>query len=60
MAAQVEKMVKSNLMPVLVCAPQLRRHLRVLTERVLPQWSIVSMAEIPPHLALRAFGMVTL
>lgn len=47
-------------MPVLVCAPQLRRHLRVLTERVLPQLSIVSMAEIPPHLALRAFGMVTL
>jgi flagellar biosynthesis protein FlhA len=60
MAAQVEKMVKSNQMPVLVCAPQLRRHLRVLTERVLPQLSIVSMAEIPPHLALRAFGMVTL
>ncbi|MDB5760090.1 MAG: hypothetical protein JWM30_3379, partial [Burkholderia sp.] len=22
--------------------------------------SIVSMAEVPPHLALRAFGMVTL
>ena len=60
MAAQVEKMVRSNLMPVLVCAPQLRRHLRILTERVLPQLSIVSMAEVPPHLALRAFGMVTL
>lgn len=60
MAAQVEKMVRSNLMPVLVCAPQLRRHLRIMTERVLPQLSIVSMAEVPPHLALRAFGMVTL
>ena len=60
MAAQVEKMVKSNLMPVLVCAPQLRRHLRILTERVLPQLSIVSMAEVPSHLALRAFGRVTL
>jgi flagellar biosynthesis protein FlhA len=60
MAAQVEKMVRGNLMPVLVCAPQLRRHLRILTERVLPQLSIVSMAEVPPHLALRAFGMVTL
>lgn len=60
LAAQVEKMVKSNLMPVLVCAPQLRRHLRILTERVLPQLSIVSMAEVPPYLALRAFGTVTL
>ena len=45
MAAQVEKTVKNNLMPVLVCAPQLRRHLRILTERVLPQLSIVSMAD---------------
>ena len=60
MAGQVEKMVKSNLMPVLVCAPELRRHLRILTERVLPQLSIVSMAEVPPHVALRAFAMVTL
>lgn len=62
MAAQVEKMVKSNLMPVLIWGPQLRRHLRLLTEteRVLPQLSIVSMAEVPPHLALRAFDMVTL
>ena len=60
MAGQVEKMVKSNLMPVLVCAPELRRHLRILTERVLPQLSIVSMAEVPTHVALRAFAMVTL
>jgi flagellar biosynthesis protein FlhA len=60
MGAQDEKMVKSNLMPVLVCAPQLRRHLRILTVRVLPQLSILSMAEIPPHLALRAFNMVSL
>lgn len=59
-AAQVEKMVKSNLMPVLICGPQLWRHLRILTERVLPQLSIVSMADVPPHLALWAFGMVTL
>ena len=60
LAAQVEKMVKSNHMPVLVCAPELRRHLRILTERVLPQLSIVSMAEVPAHVSLRAFGMVTL
>jgi flagellar biosynthesis protein FlhA len=60
LAGQVERMVKSNLLPVLLCAPELRRHLRMLTERMLPQLAIVSMAEVPPHIALRAFGMVTL
>ncbi|MBK4735685.1 flagellar biosynthesis protein FlhA [Noviherbaspirillum sp. DKR-6] len=60
LAGQVERMVKSNLLPVLLCAPELRRHLRAMTERVLPQLSIVSMSEVPPHIALRAFGMVTL
>ncbi|WP_151448602.1 flagellar biosynthesis protein FlhA [Lacisediminimonas profundi] len=60
MAAQVEKMVRNNMMPVLLCAPELRRHLRSLTERVLPQLSVVAMTEVPPHVALRSFGTVTL
>jgi len=59
-AGQVERMVKSNLLPVLICAPELRRHLRNLTERVIPQLSVVAMSEVPSHVALRSFGMVTL
>jgi flagellar biosynthesis protein FlhA len=60
LSGQVERMVKSNLMPVLICAPELRRHLRSLTERVIPQLSVVAMTEVPSHVALRSFGMVTL
>lgn len=60
LAGQVERMVKSNLLPVLICAPELRRHLRSLTERVMPQLSVVAMTEVPSHVALRSFGMVTL
>ena len=60
LAGQVERMAKSNLLPVLICAPELRRHLRSLTERVMPQLSVVAMTEVPPHVALRSFGMVTL
>lgn len=59
-ASQVEKMMKSNLMPVLLCAPELRRHLRRLTERVMPHLSIVSMSEVPSSLSLRAYGVVSL
>jgi flagellar biosynthesis protein FlhA len=37
-----EQMVRSNLLPVLLCAPDLRRHLRNLTERALPHMRVMS------------------
>jgi flagellar biosynthesis protein FlhA len=58
--AQVERMIKSNAMPVLLCAPELRRHLRKLTERVLPHLSVVAMTEVPNHVNLKSFGVVTI
>jgi flagellar biosynthesis protein FlhA len=58
-AAQVERMMKSNLIPVLLCAPELRRHLRRLTERVMPHLAIVSMAEVPNSVNLKAYGVVS-
>lgn len=59
-AAQVEKMMKANLAPVLLCAPELRRHLRKFTERVAPHLSVVSMSEVPNTLSVKSFGMVAL
>jgi len=58
LAAQVEQMMKSNTIPVLLCAPELRRHLRSITERILPHLSIVAMSEVPPTVSLRSFGVV--
>lgn len=60
LAGQVEKMMKSNVMPVLLCSPELRRHLRKVTERVMPHLSVVSMAEVPTNIHLKAFGAVRL
>ena len=59
-ASQVEKMMKGNVMPVLLCAPELRRHLRRLTERVMPHLAIVSMAEVPTSINLKAYDVVSL
>jgi flagellar biosynthesis protein FlhA len=56
---QAEKMMKNNLLPVLLCAPELRRHLRSLSERGLPHLRIVSLAEIPQAIELKSFGTVT-
>ncbi|HEX8956839.1 MAG TPA: flagellar biosynthesis protein FlhA, partial [Burkholderiaceae bacterium] len=55
-----EKMMKSNALPVLICAPDLRRHIRALSERMAPHLRVLSLAEIPNTLELRAFGAVTL
>ncbi|MES2538671.1 MAG: flagellar biosynthesis protein FlhA [Pseudomonadota bacterium] len=60
LAGQVEKMMKSNVMPVLLCSPELRRHLRKVTERVMPHLAILSMAEVPTNINLKAFGSVSL
>ena len=63
LAAQSERMMKGNMLavlPVLLCSPDLRRHLRSLSERVVPHMRILSMAEIPISVSLKAFGTVGL
>ena len=59
LAQQVEKMMGANHNPVLLCAPELRRHIRGFTERVVPHLSVLSMAEVPNDISLKSFGMVT-
>ncbi|MGM9514308.1 flagellar biosynthesis protein FlhA [Roseateles sp. DB2] len=55
-----EQMVRSNVLPVLLCAPDLRRHIRQLTERALPHMRILSVAEVPSLIPMKAFGSLSL
>ena len=57
---QAERMMKSNLLPVLLCAPELRRHVRALSERVMPHLRVLSMTEVPNSIELKSFGVVQL
>lgn len=57
---QAERMMKGNLLPVLLCSPELRRHIRTLSERVMPHLRVLSMAEIPRSIELKSWGVVTL
>jgi len=59
LAAQSDRMMKSNLLPVLLCSPELRRHLRALSERAVPHMRIVAMTEVPNTVNLKAFGSVS-
>ena len=58
LVAQCERMMKSNLLPVLLCSPDLRRHMRTLSERVLPHLRVLAMTEIPQTVELKSFGVV--
>ena len=60
LAAQAERMMKNNMLPVLLCTPDLRRHLRLLSERVIPHMRIVSMAEIPNSVSLKSYVSVSI
>ncbi|MGE4240208.1 flagellar biosynthesis protein FlhA [Ramlibacter sp.] len=60
LAQQAERMMKSNLLPVLLCSPELRRHVRALSERVVPHLRVLSMAEVPHSVELKSWGTVAL
>jgi flagellar biosynthesis protein FlhA len=53
-------MSKAGVAPVLLCAPELRRHLRSLSERMVPHLRVLSLAEVPATFELRAFATLTL
>lgn len=53
-----EAMMRKNLMPVLLCGPELRRHLKTFTRRTIPRLAVVSINEVPPAVDLKSFGVV--
>lgn len=59
LAQQAERMMKSNLTPVVLCPVELRRHVRTLCERSIPHLRVLSVAEIPIQFELKAFASVT-
>lgn len=60
MTSEAERMMESDESPVLLCAPELRRHVKRFTERVIPHLSVLSMSEVPPTFDVKSFGMVAL
>jgi flagellar biosynthesis protein FlhA len=54
----VEKMMSSGLTPVLLCGPEIRRHLRTFTRRSLPRLAVLSVAEVPSSVELRSFAVL--
>jgi len=58
LAAAAERMLKSNLVPVVLCTAEGRRPLRLLCERAIPHLRVISVAEVPAGFELRAFSSI--
>lgn len=42
----------------LLCAPEIRRHVRVLTERLMPHLRVLAITEVPNNVNLKSFGSI--
>ena len=55
-----EAMIRQSLAPVLLCSPEIRRHLKTFTRRSIPKLAILSVNEVPYTVDLKSFSVVTL
>jgi len=54
----VERVGEKNLIPVVLCSPTIRRHLRKLIERSLKYIPVISQAEIPGDIQVELYEVV--
>lgn len=60
LSQHAERMIKNNLVPVVLCPVELRRHIRALAERAIPHLRVISVAEVPVQFDLKAFSSIGL
>ncbi len=58
LSKEMERASSTGHQPVLVCAPNLRRYIKLFTERVLPNLVVLSYNEISTDINLKTVGMV--
>ncbi len=56
----VERAGQKNILPVILCGPTIRRHLRKLIERSLKYIPVISQAEVPPDVEVELIEVVRL
>ena len=52
------RMVQQGRSPVLLCGDSIRRQMRALTQRAIPQLSVLAVSEIPRNINLKSFDIV--
>ena len=55
-----EQFDSTGSLPVLMASPTIRRHVKKLTERFMPNLAVISHNEIPPNIKIQSLGVVVL
>jgi flagellar biosynthesis protein FlhA len=55
-----EKFDQTGTAPVIIASPSIRRHMKKLTDRYMPNLAVISHNEIPPSIKIQSIGMVSL
>lgn len=55
-----ENMMRNNLTPVLLCSPEIRRHIKSFTRRAVPRLAVLAISEVPTSIDLKSFGVVSI
>jgi flagellar biosynthesis protein FlhA len=53
-----DRMMQQGLSPVLLCGPEIRRHLKAFTRRTIPRLAVLSVNEVPSSIDLSSFDVV--
>lgn len=53
-----ETMIRESLAPVLLCRPEIRRHLKTFTRRSIPRLAVLSVNEIPHTIDLASHSII--
>ena len=56
----LERIAQANYQPIILCSPTIRRHLKKLLERFLPQVVVLSHNELTTQAKIQSLGTVTL
>lgn len=56
----IEKLLQHSPIPLIVCSPNVRMHLKKLTEKVIPQMNIISYNEIDSLYNVDSLGVISL
>jgi flagellar biosynthesis protein FlhA len=58
-ASEVEKLTRAGFAPIVLCSPQIRPGLKLLTQSQLPRLVVLSYNEVTRDAQIESMGMVT-
>ncbi len=60
MKNDIEKVMNEGYTPIIICSPNLRRSIKLITEKILPRLVVLSYNEIPNNIQVESIGSISI